>query len=114
VKNRQMSKPVNDRIGVGPMTLICGSAIGRILDQSLLLGKLEFTVSILAEATGLTYKTVKSCLKRLEGIKWVVPTRRLGNAQAYSFNINHMSGFIKWATEFQMANLHDDNDEDSA
>jgi len=91
------------------MTKLCDSAIGRILDQSLLFGNLEFTVSILANATDLTFSTVKSCLKRLESIKWVDPTRKLGNAQAYRFNVNHMSGFIKWATEFQMASFNDDS-----
>jgi len=100
---------------VGPMTMICGSAMGPVLDQSLLLGSLEFTVSTLAEATGLTYKTVKTCLDRLERMKprpWVTRTRRLGNAQAYKFNAeNHMSGFIKWATDYQMSRFNDESDE---
>jgi len=99
----------------GPMTMICGSAMGPILDQSLLLGNLEFTVSTLVEATGLTYKTVKSCLSRLEKMKpgpWVTPTRKLGNAQAYKFNVeNHMSSFVKWATEYQMSRLNSESDD---
>jgi DNA-binding transcriptional regulator GbsR (MarR family) len=77
-------------------------AIARVLDQSLFLGRLEFTASILAEATGLTYHTIKSCLKHLQSINWVTATRMLGNAQGYKFNVeNHMSGIVKWAYEYQ-------------
>jgi len=80
----------------------------RVLDQSLLIGALEFTVSVLAEATELSYKTVKSCLDHLQEIGWVKPTRILGNAQAYKFSAeNHMSGLIRWATEYQLANAAD-------
>lgn len=77
-----------------------------VLDQSLFVGRLEFTVSILAEATGLAYHTIKSCLKHLQAINWVTPTRMLGNAQAYKFNVeNHMSGIVKWAYEYQQSQL---------
>lgn len=93
----------------GPFTAVLKDApasIGRVLDQSLLLGNLEFTVTTLAEGTSLTYKTVKSCLDHLQKLEFVTPTRRLGNAQAYRFNIeNHMSGLLTWATEFQRARI---------
>jgi predicted transcriptional regulator len=87
----------------GPLaTLFEGEPRARILDQALLLGTAEFTVSGLAEGTNLSYKTVQSYLKLLEDIDWVSETRKMGNAQAYQFNIrNHMSNFINWATEFQ-------------
>ena len=77
--------------------------MARVLDQSLLLGNMEFTTSILAEGTGLTFKTIASCLERLQRMDWVVPARQIGNAQAYRFNTNHMDELIKWGTEFQAA-----------
>jgi DNA-binding transcriptional regulator GbsR (MarR family) len=87
----------------GPLaTLFEGEPRARILDQALLLGSGEFTVSGLADGTGLSFKTVQSYLKLLESIEWVSETRKMGNAQAYRFNItNHMSSFINWATKFQ-------------
>ena len=90
----------------GPFVTVMGRGIpmARILDQSLLLGSAEFTVSIIAEGTGLTFKTAKNCLKHLQDLRWVSTTRKLGNAQAYKFNAeNHMSQLIKWATDFQLA-----------
>jgi len=75
--------------------------MGRILDQSLLLGKLEFTVSTIADGTDLTYKTVKTYLAHLQKIGFVLPTRKLGNAQAYRFDINHMTDLIQWGSRFQ-------------
>lgn len=100
-------KRKNTHIDVGPFGSVFGSAMGRVLDQSLVLGKFEFTVSILAEATGLTFKTVKSCLERLQDLQWVKPTRRLGNAQAYVFDVeNRMSSLVNWATEFHAAEIN--------
>ena len=90
----------------GPFAAVIGKRIpmARILDQSLLLGSAEFTVSILAEGTGITFKTAKNCLAHLQKFGWVSTTRKLGNAQAYKFNAeNHMSQLIKWATDFQLA-----------
>ena len=93
----------NDYFDSGPLaSILKGDAGARILDQALLLGNGEFTVSHMAEGTNLSYKTVQSYLKHLESIKWVTATRKMGNAQAYRFNVeNHMSKFIKWATDYQ-------------
>jgi hypothetical protein len=90
-------------VNAGPYaTLLRGDAMGRILDQGLLLGRLEFTVSTIAEGTDLTYKTVKTYLDHLQKIGLVLPTRKLGNAQAYRFDVeNHMSGLIEWGSRFQ-------------
>lgn len=90
----------------GPFVAVMGRGVpvARVLDQSLLLGNAEFTVSILAEGTGMTFKTVKSCLEHLQKLGWVTPTRRIANAQAYKFDVeNHMSQLIKWATDFQLS-----------
>lgn len=93
----------NDYFDAGPLaTLLQGEKRARILDQALLLGNGEFTISGLADGTGLSYKTVQSYLKHLVSIGWVSETRKMGNAQAYQFEIgNHMDSFIKWGTEFQ-------------
>lgn len=91
-------------LNAGPFaTLLDGDPKGRVLDQSLLLGRLEFTVSTIADGTDLTYKTVKEYLKHLEKNGFVVRTRKMGNAQAYRFDIeSHMSDLVQWATQFQM------------
>jgi hypothetical protein len=60
--------------------------MARILDQSLLLGSAEFTVPVIAEGTGLTFKTAKNCLGHLQELEWVSTTRKLGNAQAFKFD----------------------------
>lgn len=93
----------------GPLaTLLQGEKRARILDQALLLGNGEFTISHLADGTGLSYKTVQSYLKHLESIKWVAASRKMGNAQTYRFNVeNHMNNFIKWATDFQKRRFSD-------
>lgn len=90
----------------GPFAAIIGERVpmARVLDQSLLLGNAEFTVSILADGAGVTFKTAQSCLTHLQKLRWVSATRKLGNAQAYKFDAeNHMSELIKWATDFQLA-----------
>lgn len=104
-----MRKPETDSYyDAGPFAAVIGNSVpmARILDQSLLLGNREFTVSILAEGSGLTFKTAKNCIERLQNLDWVTATRKLGNAQAYRFNIeNHMSQLIKWASQFQTARM---------
>lgn len=87
---------------LGPLSSILrGDPKARILDQVLLLGSGEFTISHMADGTNLSYKTVQSYLEHLQSIKWVTKTRKIGNAQAYRFDVNHMGKFIKWATDYQ-------------
>jgi len=102
-ENRNKSNQDEVYFDAGPLaTLLQGEKRARILDQALLLGNGEFTVSTMVEGTGLSFKTVQSYLKHLKDIGWVSETRKMGNAQAYRFEItNHMSGFVKWGTEFQ-------------
>lgn len=102
-KGWQKGKGNSEYFDAGPLaTLLQGEKKARILDQALLLGNGEFTISNLAEGTGLSYKTVQSYLKHLESIEWVVSSRKMGNAQTYRFNVeNQMTNFIKWATDFQ-------------
>lgn len=97
----------NSYYDAGPLaTILQGVPKARILDQALLLGNSEFTVSSLAEETGLSFKTVKLFLEHLADLRWVRPTRKMGNAQAYCFDIeNNMSDFMEWANKFQKSRL---------
>ncbi len=103
---RESLRGKDEYFDAGPFATVIGKGIpmARILDQSLFLGSAEFTVSILAEGAGITFKTAKNCLDHLQKLGWISATRKLGNAQAYKFNAeNHMSQLIKWATDFQLA-----------
>jgi len=73
-----------------------------LLDLSLIVGNMEQTTSILAESTNLSYKTTKTVLQKLEKIGFVAPTRKIGNAQTYKFQVeNHMRGLLACGAEFQ-------------
>jgi len=86
----------------GPFSSIFGGPVARLLDQALIVGNMEQTTSILAESTNLSYKTTKTALQQLEKIGFVTPTRKIGNAQAYKFQIeNHMSTLLACGAEFQ-------------
>ena len=86
----------------GPFSSIFGGPVARLLDQALIVGNMEQTTSILAESTNLSYKTTKTALQQLEKIGFVTPTRKIGNAQAYKFQIeNHMRGLLACGAEYQ-------------
>jgi hypothetical protein len=86
----------------GPFSSIFGGPIARLLDQALIVGNMEQTISILADSTNLSYKTTKTALQKLEKMGFVAPTRRIGNAQAYKFQVeNHMRGLLACGAEFQ-------------
>jgi len=86
----------------GPFASIFGGPVARVLDQALIVGKMEQTIAILADSTNLSYKTTKEALERLVKMGFVAPTRKIGNAQAYQFQVeNHLSGLLACAAEFQ-------------
>lgn len=86
----------------GPLSSIFKSPVARVLDEARIIGNMEQTVSMLAEVTELDYKTVKSILRHLIRIGFVKPTRKIGNAQAYRFNVeNELHSLLDFATEFQ-------------
>jgi len=107
--NKAKMKRDDSYFDAGPLaTIFQGEPKARILDQALLIGNAEFTVSLLAEGTNLSFKTVKTFLEHLADLKLVTPTRKMSNAQAYRFSVeNHMSNFIEWATQFQRQRLSD-------
>lgn len=88
---------------LGIFTTIFESPIARLLDQSLLVGNMEQTVSMFAESTNLSYKTVKTSLQKLVKLGFVTPTRKIGNAQAYRFEVtNDLHELIECAQSLQI------------
>ena len=61
----------------------------RILDQARIAGSMELTVPSLAEATKLDIQTVQSAILQLTRLGIAQPTRKIGNAQAYKFNLEN-------------------------
>jgi len=59
----------------------------RVLDQARMVGGMEQTVPMLSEATKLDIETVQSVILRLTRLGIAQPTRKIGNAQAYKFNL---------------------------
>jgi len=63
--------------------------IVRVLEEAKMGGNMEQTVSMLSEATKLDYPTVESALQDLTKLGLAHPTRKIGNAQAYKFNLEN-------------------------
>ena len=88
----------------GPLSSIFPGPVAQVLDQSLIVGNMEQTVSMLAESTGLHFKTVKKVVDRMVERGFMKPTRKIGNAQAYTFNVgNDLHELIDWATRYQFS-----------
>jgi DNA-binding transcriptional regulator YhcF (GntR family) len=87
----------------GPIsTIIRSRAIARVLDEALIVGNMEQTVSMLSESTRFDYKTVQSALHHLIKCGLVQKTRKIGNAQAYRFKVeNELHGLLDWAEEIR-------------
>ena len=99
---RKDSQDAEEYATRGPFSSIFGGPVARLLDQALIVGNMEQTISILAESTNLSYKTTKTALQKLEKIGFVAPTRKIGNAQAYRFHVeNHLNGLLACGAEFQ-------------
>jgi len=85
--------------GVGPFTLIFRNSIAKVLDQSLIVGDMEQTIGMLAESTGLSYKSVQRALKHLEALGLVMRWRKVANANTYIFNIELLKPLLKAAQD---------------
>jgi len=79
------------RAGVfdGPLSSLFRDPVARVLEEARIVGNMEQTVSMLSESTKLDYKTVKSALQHLRKFGYVSETRKIGNAQAYRFNVEN-------------------------
>ena len=96
------SKGAEEYATRGPFTSIFGGPVARLLDQALIVGNMEQTISILAESTNQSYKTTKVALEKLEKMGFVAQTRKIGNAQAYRFLVeNQLSRLLACGAEFQ-------------
>jgi len=90
----------------GPLTRIFDNPTARVLDQSLIVGRMEQTIKMLVESTNLSYKTVAKEVKRLVGLGLMEPSRRVGNAQTFQFNVdNHLSSLIQCAQKMQIEEM---------
>lgn len=88
----------------GPLSSIFGNAEAFILDQCLIVGNMEQTISMLQESTGLNSKTVQRVVKKFVEKGIMKQTRKIGHTQAYSFNVaGDLRELIKWATKYQFS-----------
>jgi DNA-binding transcriptional regulator YhcF (GntR family) len=88
----------------GPLSSVFSSPEARVLDQAFLVGKMRQTVPMLAESTGLSFKTVQKVLQRLSGKGFVGPAGKIGNARAYQFRVeNELHDLIEWASKHHFA-----------
>ncbi len=102
-----MKKKVEEETGyTGPLTTIFENPIAKVLDQSLIVGNMEQTISMLAESTTLSYKTVLSAVEKLEKLGFITATRKIGNAQAYKFEVeNDLHELLECAQNLQIRRL---------
>lgn len=107
LEKRRKSHAMNEEYATsGPLTRIFDNVTSRILDQCIIVGKMEQTIGMLAESTNLSYKTVAKETKRLINLGLVEPARKVGNAQTYQFRVdNHLSSLIACAQRMQIDEL---------
>ena len=90
------------RVADGPFTQVFGGAVAKVLDQTLYVGDMEQTIPMMAESTGLTFKTVQKAFKHLHKLGLIKRGRRIGNAQTYRFDAaNDLHEMIMWAEHFK-------------
>lgn len=88
----------------GPLSSVFTSPEARVLDQAFLVGNMKQTVPMLAESTGLSFKTVQKVLQRLSGKGFVAQAGKVGNAQAYEFRVeNELHELIEWASRYHFS-----------
>ena len=86
----------------GPLSSVFGNPEARVLDQAFLVGNMKQTIPMLEESTGLSFRTVQKALLRLSGKGLAAPAGKIGNAQAYQFEVdNGLRELIEWATKYQ-------------
>lgn len=90
----------------GPFTAIFGNPTAKVLDQCLIVGNMEQTISMLAESTNLSYKTVLTVVEKLEKFGFISETRKIGNAQAYKFEVeNDLHELMECAQNLQIKRI---------
>jgi len=91
----------------GPFTRVFGGPVAKVLDQSLYVGDMEQTIPLLAESTGLSFKTVQKAIEQLDALGLVKRSRKIGNTRTYRFDVgNDMHELIMWAEHFKPKTHH--------
>ena len=86
----------------GPFTQVFAGPVAKVLDQAMYVGNMEQTIPILAESTGLSFKTVQKAVKQLNKLGLVKRSRKIGNTQTYRFDVrNDLHDLILWADHFK-------------
>lgn len=87
----------------GPLTTVFGGPTAKVLDQALYVGNMEQSIPMLAESTGLTYKTVQKAVLRLNKLGLVKRSRKIGSTQTYRFDAgNDLHELIMWAEHLKI------------
>lgn len=87
----------------GALTQVFGGPVAKVLDQAMHVGNMEQTITMLAESTGLTFKTVQKAIAKLNKLGFVKRSRKIGNAQTYRFDVEKdLHGLIMWAENLKI------------
>jgi len=99
----RMKIELDEYYDAGPMARLLGkrNPKARMLDQSLLMGNGAFTISTMAEGAGLDTGTVFAYIRHLKSVGWVRSVGFVGKKRSYSFDMEKMRSFVRWASEFQ-------------
>jgi DNA-binding MarR family transcriptional regulator len=90
----------------GPFTQLFGGPVARVLDQARIVGNMEQTIPILAESTGLTFKTVQKAIAKLIKYGFVKRSRKISNAQTYRFDVEHdLHELLAWADRVNLKQM---------
>jgi DNA-binding MarR family transcriptional regulator len=88
----------------GVFSAVFDGSVAKVLDQALYVGNMEQTIPMLAESTGMDYKTVKAAAKRLEKCGFMKRGRKISNAQTYRFEVEKdLHHLIEWAENRTLA-----------
>lgn len=90
----------------GPLTRVFGGPVAKVLDQAMYVGDMEQSIPMLAESTGLTFKTVQKAIVQLNKFGLVKRSRKIGNAQTYRFDVRKdLHELIMWAEKLSLRHI---------
>ena len=88
------------------MTQVFGGPVARVLDQSAYVGGMEQTIPMLAESTGLSFKTAQKAVLKLNKLGLVKQSRKIGNTQTYRFDVeNDLHELVDWSERMKIGRL---------
>lgn len=90
----------------GPFGQVFGGPVARVLDQARYVGNMEQTIPMLADSTGLTFKTVQKTIAKLIKYGFVRRSRKISNAQTYRFEVeNGLHELLAWADHVNLKQM---------